>query len=231
MSIFEREINLIGEKAFNRLQNSCVAVFGLGGVGSFVAEALARAGVGKLIICDNDTIAPHNINRQLYALHSTIGKYKTEVCLERVKDINPNIEVEVKTLFFSEETIAQFDFEKIDYIADCIDSVTSKLLLCELAVKHNVKIISSMGTGNKLNCDFKIADISKTKVCPLARVIRRELKKRNITSLKCVYSEEEPLLNDSENNQERRIPKSISYVPSSCGLLIAGEIIKDLING
>ena len=231
MSIFEREINLIGENAFNRLQNSCVAVFGLGGVGSFVAEALARAGVGKLIICDNDTIAPHNINRQLYALHSTIGKYKTEVCLERLKDINPNIEVEVKTLFFSEETLAQFDFGKIDYIADCIDSVTSKLLLCELAVKYNVKIISSMGTGNKLNCDFKVADISKTKVCPLARVIRRELKKRNITSLKCVYSEEEPLLNDSENNQERRVPKSISYVPSSCGLLIAGEIIKDLING
>ena len=199
-------------------------------------ETLDREGE----IIEKKTVAPFTKEDINQVFNSLIGKIKQKPPIYSAVSVNgkrlyeyarENIEVEIKTLFFSEETITQFDFEKIDYIADCIDSVTSKLLLCELAVKHNVKIISSMGTGNKLNCDFKIADISKTKVCPLARVIRRELKKRNIASLKCVYSEEEPLLNDSENNQERRIPKSISYVPSSCGLLIAGEIIKDLING
>lgn len=229
MNIFEREINLIGESAFNKLQNSTVAVFGLGGVGSFVAEALARAGVGKLVICDNDVIAPHNINRQLYALHSTVGKFKTEVAFERLKDINPNLQVEVKNCFFDSQTASEFNFESYSYIADCIDTVTSKLLLVESACGAGVKVISSMGTGNKLNCDFKVADIKKTKVCPLARVMRRELAKRNITSLKCVYSEELPILASDKSNQERRIPTSISFVPSSAGLLIAGEIIKDII--
>ena len=229
MSIFEREINLIGETAFNKLQNSTVAVFGLGGVGSYVAEALARAGVGKLVICDNDVIAPHNINRQLYALHSTVGKYKTDVAFERLKDINPNLQIEVKRCFFASETVSEFDFAKYDYVADCIDTVTSKLLLIERAVKAGAGIISSMGTGNKLNCNFMMADIKKTKVCPLARVMRRELAKRNLTSLKCVYSEELPRLNEEQNNEQRRIPASISYVPSSAGLLLAGEIIKDII--
>ncbi len=229
MSIFDREINLIGKVAFEKLERSKVAVFGLGGVGSYVVEALARAGVGKLVICDNDVIAPHNINRQLYALHSTVGKNKTEVAFERLKDINPEIEVEVKNLFFCEQTQSLFDFKEYDYIADCIDSVTSKILLCEIADKEGIRIISSMGTGNKLNCSFTVADISKTKVCPLARVMRRELSKRNITKLKCVYSEEQPILNGEKNNEQRRVPSSISFVPSSAGLTLAGEIIKDLI--
>jgi tRNA A37 threonylcarbamoyladenosine dehydratase len=230
MSIFQRQINLIGDSAHAKLQNAKVAVFGLGGVGSYTVEALARAGVGTLVICDNDTIAPHNINRQLYALHSTIGKTKTEVCKARCEDINPNIKIEVKNLFFDGATANEFDFSSFDYIADCIDSVTSKLLLCELANANSVKIISSMGTGNKLNCEFKISDISKTKVCPLARVMRRELAKRGIKKLKCVYSEEQPVMQECEDNEKRRIPSSISFVPSSCGLLIAGEIIKDIIN-
>ena len=230
MEVFQREINLIGESAFEKLQGSTVAVFGLGGVGSFVAEALARAGIGKLIICDNDLIAPHNINRQLYALHSTVGKKKTQVALERLKDINPELQVEVKDVFFDATTAPLFDFESCDYIADCIDTVTSKILLIEIANQKGVKIISSMGTGNKLNCSFIVSDISKTQVCPLARVMRRELNKRNIRKLKCVYSQEIPTLNGEQTNEQRRIPSSISYVPSSAGLMIAGEIIKDIIN-
>ena len=193
MSIFQRQINLIGDSAHKKLQNAKVAVFGLGGVGSYTVEALARAGVGTLVICDNDTIAPHNINRQLYALHSTIGKTKTEVCKARCEDINPNIKIEVKNLFFEAATANEFDFSSFDYIADCIDSVTSKLLLCELANANSVKIISSMGTGNKLNCEFKISDISKTKVCPLARVMRRELAKRELKSLNAYILKNNPL--------------------------------------
>lgn len=229
MEFLQRQINLIGEEATKKLQSSRVAVFGLGGVGSFVVEALARAGVGSLVICDNDTIAPHNINRQLYALHSTVGKYKTEVCYKRCKDINPNINIEVKTLYFDHNTQEQFDLSSCTYIADCIDSVTSKLLLIQKANDLNVKIISCMGTGNKLNCNFLVSDISKTKVCPLARVMRRELFRRNIKKLKCVYSEELPVYNDQESNEERRVPSSISFVPPTAGLLIAGEIIKDII--
>lgn len=229
MNFFEREINLIGESAFEKLQKSTVAVFGLGGVGSFVAEALARAGVGKLVICDNDVIAPHNINRQLYALTSTIGKSKVDVAFERLKDINPSIEIEVKNLFFDKSTLSEFDFENYSYVADCIDSVTSKILLCQVCNEKNVKIISCMGTGNKLGCNFLVADIKKTKVCPLARVMRRELSKRGITSLKCVYSEEQPFSNSKKSNEERRIPTSISFVPPTAGLMLAGEIIKDII--
>lgn len=229
MDIFQREIKLIGEENYKKLARAKVAVFGLGGVGSYVVEGLARAGVGALELCDNDVIAPHNINRQLYALHSTVGKKKVEVALNRVKDINPNIAVSAHDCFFDKDSAKQFDFSFFTYVADCIDTVTSKILLCECANRAGVKIISSMGTGNKLNCDFKVSDISKTKVCPLARVMRRELVKRNIKNLKCVYSEEIPVLL-SEENEERRTPSSISYVPSSAGLLIAGEIIKDIIN-
>ena len=228
MSIFQREINLIGEEQYQKLKNSAVAVFGLGGVGSYVAEALARAGVGKILICDNDTVASHNINRQLYALHSTVGMPKVEVAFNRLKDINPDLQIEVKQIFFSAETLGDFDLSNYDYIADCIDTVTSKILLIQQANALGVRVISCMGTGNKLNCDFKVADIKKTKVCPLARVMRRELSKRNITSLKCVYSEEEPIIN-GETNEQRRIPASISYVPSTAGLILAGEIIKDLV--
>lgn len=228
MSVFQREINLIGEEQYQKLKGSAVAVFGLGGVGSYVAEALARAGVGKLLICDNDTVALHNINRQLYALHSTVGMPKAQVAFNRLKDINPDLQIEVKQTFFSAETLGDFDLSNYDYIADCIDTVTSKILLIQQANALGVRVISCMGTGNKLNCDFKVADIKKTKVCPLARVMRRELSKRNITSLKCVYSEEEPILN-GETNEQRRIPASISYVPSTAGLILAGEIIKDLV--
>ena len=228
MSIFQREINLIGEEAYQKLKNSAVAVFGLGGVGSYVAEALARAGVGKLLICDNDRVAAHNINRQLYALHSTVGMLKAEVAFNRLKDINPDLQIEVKPVFFDAQTIGEFDLGSYDYIADCIDTVTSKLLLIEEANKLGVKVISCMGTGNKLSCEFKVSDIKKTKVCPLARVMRRELSKRGIASLKCVYSEEEPIVS-GETNEQRRIPASISFVPSSAGLMIAGEIIKEII--
>ena len=228
MSVFQREINLIGEEQYQKLKNSAVAVFGLGGVGSYVAEALARAGVGKLLICDNDTVALHNINRQLYALHSTVGMPKAQVAFNRLKDINPDLQIEVKQIFFSAETLGDFDLSNYDYIADCIDTVTSKILLIQQANALGVKVISCMGTGNKLNCDFKVSDIKKTKVCPLARVMRRELSKRNITCLKCVYSEEEPIIN-GETNEQRRIPASISYAPSVAGLMLAGEIIKDLI--
>ncbi|MBQ3571718.1 MAG: tRNA threonylcarbamoyladenosine dehydratase [Clostridia bacterium] len=228
MSVFQREINLIGEEQYQKLKNSAVAVFGLGGVGSYVAEALARAGVGKLLICDNDTVALHNINRQLYALHSTVGMPKAQVAFNRLKDINPDLQIEVKQIFFSAETLGGFDLSNYDYIADCIDTVTSKILLIQQANALGVKVISCMGTGNKLNCDFKVADIKKTKVCPLARVMRRELSKRNINCLKCVYSEEEPIIN-GETNEQRRIPASISYAPSVAGLMLAGEIIKDLI--
>lgn len=228
MSVFQREINLIGEEQYQKLKNSAVAVFGLGGVGSYVAEALARAGVGKLLICDNDTVALHNINRQLYALHSTVGMPKAQVAFNRLKDINPDLQIEVKQIFFSAETLGDFDLSNYDYIADCIDTVTSKILLIQQANALGVKVISCMGTGNKLNCDFKVSDIKKTKVCPLARVMRRELSKRNINCLKCVYSEEEPIIN-GETNEQRRIPASISYAPSVAGLMLAGEIIKDLI--
>ncbi|MBE5765137.1 MAG: tRNA threonylcarbamoyladenosine dehydratase [Clostridiales bacterium] len=228
MSVFQREINLIGEEKYQKLKGSAVAVFGLGGVGSYVAEALARAGVGKLLICDNDTVALHNINRQLYALHSTVGMPKAQVAFNRLKDINPDLQIEVKQIFFSAETLGNFDLSNYDYIADCIDTVTSKILLIQQANALGVKVISCMGTGNKLNCDFKVADIKKTKVCPLARVMRRELSKRNINCLKCVYSEEKPIIN-GETNEQRRIPASISYAPSVAGLMLAGEIIKDLI--
>jgi len=228
MSVLQREINLIGEEKYQKLKGSAVAVFGLGGVGSYVAEALARAGVGKLLICDNDTVALHNINRQLYALHSTVGMPKAQVAFNRLKDINPDLQIEVKQIFFSAETLGNFDLSNYDYIADCIDTVTSKILLIQQANALGVKVISCMGTGNKLNCDFKVADIKKTKVCPLARVMRRELSKRNINCLKCVYSEEKPIIN-GETNEQRRIPASISYAPSVAGLMLAGEIIKDLI--
>lgn len=228
MSVFQREINLIGEEQYQKLKGSAVAVFGLGGVGSYVAEALGRAGVGKLLICDNDTVALHNINRQLYALHSTVGMPKAQVAFNRLKDINLDLQIEVKQIFFSAETLGDFDLSNYDYIADCIDTVTSKILLIQQANALGVKVISCMGTGNKLNCDFKVADIKKTKVCPLARVMRRELSKRNINCLKCVYSEEEPIIN-GETNEQRRIPASISYAPSVAGLMLAGEIIKDLI--
>lgn len=225
MEIFDRTDLLIGKDNRQKLNNSHVAVFGLGGVGSYVCEALARAGVGKITLVDSDTVAPSNINRQLFALHSTVGKPKTAVAKDRIFDINPSIVTYEKEIFYSDETQDEISFSEFDYIVDAIDTVTSKLLIIENAYKYNVPIISCMGTGNKLDPSaFKIEDIKKTSVCPLARVMRRELKLRGIDSLKVLYSKEQPVKTDGG-----RTPASISFVPSVAGLLIAGEVIKDLL--
>lgn len=230
MSDFIREISLIGEEKFNKLKDASIAVFGLGGVGSFVVEALARAGVGKLLICDNDVIAPHNVNRQLYALNSTVGRFKAEVAAERVKDINPEIVVDARKSYYDAESAGEFDFASFDYIADCIDSVTSKILIAENADKCGTPVISCMGTGNKLFQHFEVADIYETTECPLAKVMRRELKKRGISKLKVVYSKEKPRkpLLEIESNK-RQTPASISFVPPTAGFILAGEIIRDII--
>ena len=217
-SDFTRTIDLIGRPAFEKLQNSSVCVFGCGGVGSYVVEALARSGVGRITIVDNDVVDRSNINRQLIALNSTVGMPKAQAAAERVADINPDCVVTPVELFFdSEHTIL------LDYIADAIDSVPSKLFLIEEAAKRGVPVISAMGTGNKLNpSEFEVSDISKTSYCPLAKKMRCELRKRGINHLKVVYSREEPAV--------RAVPPaSISFVPGSAGLLMAGEIIKDLI--
>lgn len=226
--IFKRERALIGDEAFEKLKKSAVAVFGLGGVGSYACEALARAGVGKLLLCDNDVIAPHNANRQLYALQNTVGCKKCELAAERVKLINPEIEVVVFSEPYEAATQELFDLENYDYIADCIDTVTSKILLAERAYKNGLNIISCMGTGNKLACSFKVADINKTSVCPLARVMRRELKARGVPKLKVVYSEEQPKTPNFCLEGGARVPASISYVPPVAGFVLAGEIIREL---
>ncbi len=220
---FERTRMLIGDEALARLQSATVAVFGIGGVGGHAAEALARAGVGTLHLIDSDTVSPSNINRQVVAFGSTVGKYKVDVAAERIKDINPDVTVITHKLFFSEETKEQFDFSAFDYVVDAIDSVSSKLLLIECATAQSGGIISSMGAGNKLDpTAFEVADIYKTSVCPLAKVVRTELRKRGVKSLKVVYSKEPPVISS-------RVPASISFVPSVAGLIAAGEAIKDII--
>lgn len=231
MEILSRTENLIGKAAIEKLRGARVAVFGIGGVGGYVVEALARAGVGALDLVDNDKVALSNINRQIIALHSTVGEWKTEVAAKRIKDINPEITVRTHNLFFLPETAAQFDFSGIDYVVDAIDTVSGKIALIEHAKEQNIPVISSMGTGNKLNpTSFEVADITKTSVCPLARVMRRELKKRGIDHVKVVYSKEEPLSSGEVNEETgKAIPASISFVPSVAGLIIAGEVIKDLI--
>lgn len=229
MDILTRQRSLIGDENCKKLQNARVAVFGLGGVGSYTVEALARAGVGELVICDNDVIAYHNINRQLYALNSTIGVKKVDVATQRINDINKDIKVVACDCFFNEQTSTDFDFSSFDYVVDCIDTVTSKLKLIECAKEAGVKIISCMGTGNKLGSQFLVGDIFKTSACPLAKVMRHELKKRNISSLKCVYSLEIPVVKSAEKGESKRTPASISYVPAIAGLTIAGEVIKDII--
>lgn len=229
--IFIRERSLIGDEAFKKLKNTKVAVFGLGGVGSYVCEALARAGVGKILVCDDDVICAHNANRQLFALTSTIGKKKAELAAERIKLINPCAEAVAFDVRYEKSTESLFPLEEYDYVADCIDTVTSKILLCERAQKSGYKIISCMGTGNKLFCDFKVADISKTSVCPLCKTMRRELKARGIKKLKVVYSEEQPQKPKIEvPSNKRQTPASISFVPPVAGFVLAGEIIRDLIS-
>lgn len=223
---FDRTIKLISEDSFKTLTTQRVAVFGIGGVGSFVVEALSRVGIGAIDLIDNDIVGVSNINRQLIALHSTVGQDKVEVAKQRILDINPNCDVKTYKTFFAPETSKDFDFTKYDYIVDAIDSVTGKIELILKANEANTPIISCMGTGNKLHPElFEITDIYKTSVCPLAKVMRTELKKRGIKNLKVLYSKETPI---KQNGQ--RIPASISYVPSVAGLLIASDVINSLIN-
>lgn len=226
---FKRSAYVLGEGAIQKLKGSRVAVFGLGGVGGYVVEALARAGVGTLDLIDGDKVAESNINRQILALHTTVGRYKAEVAAERVKAVNPHICANERNIFYDKDTENQFDFTVYDYVVDAIDSVQSKVLLAVKCQKAGVPLISCMGTGNKLNpMGFKVADISETKVCPLARVMRRELKKAGVDKLKVVYSEEEPQRGDRDG-EEARVPGSVSFVPPAAGLLIAAEVIKGLL--
>ena len=233
--IFIRTAQILGEEGFMKLQHASVAVFGLGGVGSHCAEALARSGVGKLFLIDSDAVAPSNINRQSIALISTIGRKKTEVLKEKIADINPECEVYLCESFVLpdniEEVFSHFP-GKLDYIIDAIDTVSAKLALVSYAKETGTPIISSMGTGNKLHPElFKIADINKTNVCPLCRVMRRELKKREISHLKVLYSEEVPRTPQTEGEEKssgRPAPASIAFVPPVAGLIIAGEVIRDI---
>lgn len=234
--IFSRTEMLLGRDAMDRLALSRVAVFGIGGVGGYVTEALARSGVGTIDLIDNDRICETNINRQIIALTSTLGRYKTEVAKERILDINPRAVVNVYNVFFLPETANQFDFTQYDYVVDAIDTVTGKLEIIEQAKKANVPVISSMGAGNKIDpTAFEVADIYDTSVCPLARTMRHELKKRGIDKLKVVYSKERPLKPhngedmDEVSDRGRSIPGSAAFVPSVAGLIMAGEVIKDVI--
>lgn len=226
---FSRTELLLGKEAVEKLASCRVAVFGVGGVGGFCAEALARSGVGKLDLIDADKVSVSNLNRQIIALHSTVGQYKVDVAKKRFEDINPDIKVNAYTVFYSPETENEFDFSEYDYIVDAIDTVTGKIALVLNAEKAGVPIISSMGAGNKLNPEmFEISDIYKTSVCPLARVMRRELKQRGIKKLKVVYSKEEPK-ESTESESGKPVPGSVAFVPSVAGLIIAGEVIKELI--
>ncbi len=233
----ERTEMLIGKEALEKLKRSRVIVFGVGGVGGYTVEALARAGVGHIALVDSDKVAYSNINRQIIATTDTVGQLKTEAAAERIAKINPDASVEKFDFFFENDTKSKIEFTKYDYIVDAIDSVQSKLLLAECARDAGVPIISSMGTGNKLDpCAFKVSDISKTEVCPLARAVRIGLRKRGINHLKVVYSTEKPYRQspkDTSSEREsagegRAVPASISFVPSVAGLIIAGEVIKDL---
>ena len=240
---FQRTGLLIGEDGLKRLSECHVAIFGIGGVGGYVAEALARCGIGELTLVDRDVVSMSNLNRQIIALRSTIGKYKVDVMKERILDINPDIKVHVHKCFYLPETKDEFDFSQYDYVVDAVDTVTAKLQLVEEANAAGVPVISSMGAGNKLDpTAFQVADIYKTSVCPLAKVMRRELKKRGIKKLKVVYSQELPVMPSqealnsySEEQSEtapkkRSVPGSVAFVPSVAGLIIAGEVLKDLIN-
>lgn len=230
---FIRTQMLIGDDGVEKLKNSHIAVFGIGGVGGYVVEGLVRAGVGKLSLIDNDKVSVSNINRQIIATHNTIMQYKTKAAEQRCKSINPNLEIYTHNTFFTSEASAEFDFSSYDYVVDAIDTVTGKIELIMQCNKVNTPIISSMGTGNKLDATkFEIADIYDTSVCPLARVMRRELKKRGIERLKVLYSKEEPIapLFIPENEATKKIPPaSISFVPSVAGLIIAGEVVKDIL--
>ena len=231
---FSRTELLLGADGMEKLKRARVAVFGIGGVGGYAVEALARAGIGALDLIDNDVISLTNINRQIIALHSTVGLPKTDVMAARVKDINPDCEVRTYQTFYGPDTAEQFDFAQYDHIIDAIDTVTGKLALAVNAQKANTPIISSMGTGNKLDpTAFTVTDIYKTSFCPLARIMRKELRKRGIERLKVVYSQEEALTPEGVTEElpqgRRSIPGSVSFVPSAAGLILAGEVIKDIV--
>lgn len=230
MQELKRTEMLFGKENVEKLKSKHVIVFGIGGVGGYACEALARTGVGKISLVDNDTISLSNINRQIIALHSTVGRYKTEVMKERIYDINPNIEVNIFNTFYTKENKDSFDFTKYDYVIDAIDTVSGKISLIERCTELEVPIISSMGTGNKIDpCSFKVADINKTTMCPLARVIRTELRKRGIKKLKVVYSDEKPITPELEDGEaDRSTPASCAFIPPIGGLIIASEVIKDL---
>lgn len=230
---FSRTELLLGEEAMSQLKNARVMVLGVGGVGSHCIEALARAGVGNLILVDNDTVSLTNINRQSIAFHSTVGQYKTKVMAEKIADICPSCDVKTYEMFVLPENIDSLFEEPVDYIIDAIDTVTAKLALVEKAKELNIPIISSMGTGNKLHGElFEITDISKTSVCPLCKVMRKELKARGIYHLKVLYSKEQPLKPAGDTGEDkgsrRALPGSVSFVPPVAGLLIAGEVIRDI---
>ena len=233
---FLRTEMLLGSEAIRRLQKARVAVFGLGGVGGYAVEALARSGVGSLDLIDSDTVSVSNLNRQLLATHSTVGMLKVDAARNRVLDINPDCIVRTYPVFYTPDTAGQFDFTQYDYIVDAIDTVTGKLALVERAKAADTPIICSMGTGNKLDASaFRVADISKTAMCPLARVMRKELSKRGIRHLKVVYSQEEALTPTGWEEEaaalgKRQIPGSVAFVPGAAGLILAGAVIKDLID-
>ena len=230
MKLFERTKLLIGEEAFEKISNSHVAVFGVGGVGGYVIEALARSGVNNISLFDNDEINETNVNRQIFALKETIGKDKVEVAKARILSINPKANVTCHKIFYLPDNADEFDFSKYDYVVDAVDTVSAKIEIISRAVSQNIKVISCMGTGGKLSPEkLKVERISKTKVCPLARVMRRELAKKGINDVKVVYSEEEGIAEKREEGR-KNIPSMI-FVPASAGLLIASQVIKDLIRG
>mgnify|MGYP003303305464 CR=1 FL=1 len=230
LHIFSRAELLLGKEGLERLRNARVAVFGIGGVGSFAAEALARGGVGHMALIDGDTVSLTNINRQLIATQKTVGRLKTEVMAERIREICPDTEIVEYPVVYGVENRDLLDFASYDYIVDAIDTVTSKLLLIEEAKKAGTEVISCMGTGNKLDpTRFEVVDISKTSVCPLAKVMRKELKNRGISGVKVVYSKELPIKPaDSEETGKRQIPGSLSFVPPVAGMILAGEVIRHI---
>ena len=229
---FSRTELLIGKEGVKKLASSRVAVFGIGGVGGYVVEALVRSGVGALDLIDNDKVALTNLNRQIIALHSTIGEYKVDVAEKRAKDINPGVNIKTYKTFYTPQSADEFDFTQYDYVVDAIDTVVGKLELIEQAKKARVPIICSMGAGNKMHPElFEVADISKTSVCPLAKVIRQELKKRRIKGVKVVYSKElsiNPQQTDEKIEGKKQIPGSNAFVPSAVGLIIASEVVREL---
>ena len=235
---FSRTELLIGKEGVDKLKNSKIAVFGIGGVGSFVVEGLVRSGVSNLVLIDNDTVDLTNLNRQLIATRKTIGKYKVDVMKERILEINPDAKVETYKEFFMPDSKTEIIKEDLSYVVDCIDTVTAKIEIIKRCNKLGIPIISSMGTGNKLDpSKLKITDIYKTNICPLAKVMRKELRKREISKLKVIYSEEEPITPDEkieeickeEGTKKKQVPGSVSFVPSVAGLMIAGEIVRDII--